>query len=413
MITEHSQLAFLDGTPAIPAASYTPWPAPEEKHLEALSRVIKSGKFHRVNHPIVQQWEESLIQWTNFRHVRATSSGSAAIHTLVDYFSEGRSSIILSALNWPGAAFAAHHCGLRPIFVDISLETGGMDDLALCEAVSQASNPVVLITHLFGNAIMVPKARALCQKRSIPVIDDAAQAASMARFLGNNDIFYSSAVALSGNGAKHFGAGELGAYCCNDVGIAEHIDKVSLSSSSRNGERIFSPLTKGFNYRPNVFSASIALSRMDSIDSQIRTRQSNVAELWSSINMLPGLKPLCNLSDSNSIYCSFPLQLDTSIWAFDNREHARNVIVDALKAEGLPASVWLTKPVWEYHPEWKNAWSLKDFPNTECILRSMFHITEIAPPNDSTTMALYAEAIKKVWIGMPDIVEWYRNLKTS
>jgi dTDP-4-amino-4,6-dideoxygalactose transaminase len=325
----------------------------------------------------------------------------------VDYFKETRSTVVLSALNWPGAAFAISHCGLTPVFVDVDLKTGCIDDDRAFNALSENSNPILLVTHLFGNVALLPKTRRQCGVKKGPMIDDLAQAAGVARYFGGTDLSYTSAIAFSGNGAKHFGAGELGAYCSDNEALIEHFDTVSLSSSSRNGERIFSPLTQGYNYRPNVFSAAIALSRMQRLDDQLSQRQANVCYLWERLKDLPGLLPLFEPNETRNAFCSMPLRLHVdTLGSGPTTACIRDALVDLLRAEGVPASVWLKKPVWEYHPSWRGKWSLSPFPATRRLLDGMFHLTEIAPPNSCRAMDLYAKAFEKVWGLLPQITAW-------
>ncbi|RWO03795.1 MAG: hypothetical protein EOS07_32435 [Mesorhizobium sp.] len=60
--TYDSMLARFGGTPAVPTGSVTPWPAPQKRHSKALKSVVTSGKYHRVNHPIVTAAEERSLK---------------------------------------------------------------------------------------------------------------------------------------------------------------------------------------------------------------------------------------------------------------------------------------------------------------------------------------------------------------
>ena len=55
--SDKSSLAAFGGTRSVPKGSVTPWPATQDAHLKALEQVVASGRYHRVNHPIVRSLE--------------------------------------------------------------------------------------------------------------------------------------------------------------------------------------------------------------------------------------------------------------------------------------------------------------------------------------------------------------------
>lgn len=286
---------------------------------------------------------------------------------------------------------------MRPIFVDTA-DDACIDEISAINHMHKEGVAIVQITHLFGNSAPRAKLRSFARSKNIAIVDDCAQAANVPNYLKNYLNLESDAYVLSGNGAKHLASGELGLLSTNSLELIEHVDNVSLSSSSRNGERIFSPSSLGYNYRPNVFSASIALDRLNEIDEQIRIRRENVNYLVNKLEKLHlGIKRLFGKNFEDSSFCSLPMRLDFKALNLPATAEVRNKIVELLAAEHVPISVWLTRPVWEYNPAWKNKYDLNDFPNTKAILDSMFCISEIAPPNGITELQTVVQAFEKVW----------------
>ncbi len=397
------ELAAFGGTPAVRKDSVTAWPAASDLHLEALETVIKSGRFHRVNHPIVAELEERLAKWTNYWQFRAVATGTSAIHIALDCYKSGGRSVVTSALNWPGALGPIHFAGLQPIFVDVTLEDATLDPVMAGQYLSQDCASV-LITHVFGNAAKLPAFRREVRRfGSVALVDDCAQAIGAVVSQRSGEPLDSDAIAISANGAKHLGAGELGLVCSRHADLIDHVDRVSLTSSSRNGERVFSPMTQGYNYRPNVFSSAVALSRMNTLDFQLAERRRNAAYVWSVLSSLPGLHPLFDAANPDNSFLSLPLRIDCEVLDMPASPATRDFILDLLKAEGVPVCVWLTKPAFEYLPYWRNKWSIEDFPNTKLILDTMFYISEIAPPNDISVMRHYVDAFHKVWEALPSL----------
>ncbi|MER8589836.1 DegT/DnrJ/EryC1/StrS family aminotransferase [Mesorhizobium sp. M1338] len=397
-----TSLALFGGNPTVPAGRVVPWPAAKRKHLKALASVVKSGKYHRVNHPIVTELEKRLAEWSGNWSVRAVGSGTAAIHVALDYYRNRGRRAVTSALNWPGAVGPIAISGLEPVFVDVEPNLAGVDQ-KMAAALIEPGDAVVLITHLFGNNILVPDLRLAARAGDVAIIDDVCQSIGVAKNIVNGSYLETDALALSGNGAKHLGAGELGFVLTRDPALIHHVDKVSLTSSSRCGARIFSPSSKGYNYRPNVFSAAIANHRLKRLDRQLKKRRSNAMFLWQEIGHLSGLLPLFDPAVHQQSVLSLPLRLAPEKLGFLGGPSARDFIVKLLQAEGVPVMVWLTKPVFEYLPDVSKRWSRTDFPNTMMLLNTMFCVSEMAPPNGAEVMKLYAAAFQKVWAALPNL----------
>lgn len=173
-------LALFGGTPEVGPGRVTPWPAAKRKHIKVLSHVVDSGKYHRVNHPLVSELERRMAEWSEGLSVRAVGSGTAAIHVALDYFKDRGGRVVTSALNWPGAVGPISISGLEPIFVDVEPNLAGLDEQsAISHLGSDASS--VLITHLFGNNILAPGLRTAARLKGVALIDDVCQSIAAAK----------------------------------------------------------------------------------------------------------------------------------------------------------------------------------------------------------------------------------------
>lgn len=392
------KIAYLGGEKTLEKGDFSTWPSPCESDLQALQNVCAGEKYHRVNNPIVLKLEEDLKSWVGCYGCRAVSTGTSAIHIGMEYFSKRHQKVVVSALNWPGGVAPIYWAGMEPIYVDVNLDNACMSEKEVLEVIESEKESVVFVTHLFGNTSYIAKVREVARSNNqIAIFDDCSQGVGISKYIFNNLNMFSNAIAFSGNGAKHLASGELGILLSDDPEIIRYVDYVSLSSSSRNGERVFSPFTKGFNYRPNVFSCAIANSRLESLDIQIDTRKNNVLYLYNKLKALRGIRALFDSCDKNNNFYGMPLCIELEEIGYPAEARYRDFIVDLLYEEGLPVSVWMKKPVWEYLDYKKTNCNIKDFPNTIKLLNSMFYVTEIAGPNNYEVMDKYVLAFRKVW----------------
>ncbi|MFK3672020.1 DegT/DnrJ/EryC1/StrS family aminotransferase [Leifsonia aquatica] len=384
-----SELAILGGPKVIPDGALTYWPAPGARHVDAIARAVHSGKFHRVNHPSVLEFEAELETHAG-ASARATGSGTAAVQIALQAMTEPTDTVVVPAYNWPGAVGPIAALGRSIRFVDVDPKTACVSD----EEVSRLGpHETLVVTHLFGNW---PSGADAPDAVAPNVLHDCAQAFGAVASLGRRGAH----VIVSGNGAKHLAAGELGAL----VGprrIVDAVDRVSLTSSSRNGERMFSPNTLGFNFRPNVFSAAIAAQRVREFNEDIQVRRGNASYLLGRLSECDLIEPLVDVDshDKNS-YLDLAFRFHPA-GSSDGR--LRDLFVEALIAEGVPASVWLREPVWKYMPHVRDD-DLSSFPETKRILAEQFHITEVGSPNGLREMSLIADAFEKVVGALPRLL---------
>ncbi|MGK9233382.1 DegT/DnrJ/EryC1/StrS family aminotransferase [Inquilinus limosus] len=401
-------LAAYGGRPVIDQRRLARWPAPSLDHISALIEVARSGRYHRVNHPIVSRLEDALGQWSGGLQVRAVGSGTAAIHIALDHFRERGPKVLTPALNWPGALGPLHFAGLRPVFADVSLEDACIDENDALARLSPEIG-VLLLSHLFGNVSEASCLRQAARTLDIAIVDDCAQAIGALRPRPETGRIDSDAFALSGNGAKHLGAGELGFLAGTDTALIEHVDRVSLSSSARDGGRVFAPMSYGLNYRPNVLSSAIALSRMPTLDEQLAARAENAAILRIGLSGLPGLRLLHRFSEARNSFLNLALLLEAGELGLPAVPATRDFIVDLLLQEGVPVWIWLRRPAWAYLPFWPEQAEQPPLPNTEKLLAGLFDIVEIAPPNGADVMRAYVAAFEKVWTALPELAPEIRK----
>ncbi|MFE6385245.1 DegT/DnrJ/EryC1/StrS family aminotransferase [Nocardiopsis dassonvillei] len=384
-----STLAIFGGPKSIPDKTLTYWPAPGRRHVDAIASVIRSGKFHRVNHPSVLEFEEELERHAA-ASARATGSGTAAIQIALQAMTDETDTVVVPAYNWPGAVGPIATLGRSVRFVDVDPKTAcvSADELSRL-----APHETLVITHLFGNWPSSAEGNAGVAPN---ILHDCAQAFGAVADLGRRG----SHIIVSGNGAKHLAAGELGAVI-GPSRIIDEVERVSLASSSRNGERVFAPSTLGFNFRPNVFSAAIATQRVREFGEDLQRRRENAGYLLRRLSELDMFVPLVDVdSHEKNSYLDLSFRFRPEARS-DGR--LRDLLVEALIAEGVPASVWLREPVWKYMPHVQNE-DLSLFPETNLILKEQFHITEIGTPNGLREMSMIADAFEKVMEGLPQII---------
>lgn len=188
----------------------------------------------------------------------------------------------------------------------------------------------------------------------------------------------------------------------------------------------------GWNYKSNELSAAMGRVQLTRLDETNKARIEMAQFLTKRLSELPGLIPPYIPSYAKSVYYLYkirvdPTQLDVKLSARDLRDR----IVVALQAEGVKATVWLTRPIymqpvfqvregWGKGFPWKSPYASRDVkydaglcPVAERISNETFNLT-LQPPNGLDLMEEYAQAFEKVTthakelekIKMPSWEEW-------
>jgi perosamine synthetase len=110
------------------------------------------------------------------RHVFLVSSGTAALTLALQALAAGsrRTNVIVPGYTCFSVPAAVVHAGLTPIPCDVEPSTFDFDHAQLERSIDD-NTLCVIAHHLFGVPSDVARTRALCQRRGVVVIEDAAQ----------------------------------------------------------------------------------------------------------------------------------------------------------------------------------------------------------------------------------------------
>jgi pyridoxal phosphate-dependent aminotransferase EpsN len=126
----------------------------------------------------LEQEFESLIG----RPAAAVSSGTAAIHLGLRLLGVGRGDeVFCSDLTFVAMCNPVRYLGAEPVFLDSDLATWHLDPNVLEDALRKRAERnrlprALVVAHLYGGCADLDAILALCQRYSVPVLEDAAEA---------------------------------------------------------------------------------------------------------------------------------------------------------------------------------------------------------------------------------------------
>ncbi len=186
----------------------------------AAERVIFSGWY--VLGSENEKFEQDFAAYCGARHAVGVANGTDALELALKAVGVAPGQSVATVANAGGYATGAIRAiGAHPAFVDVLPETQLVDLAHLEQIIASQPLAAVVATHLFGRMVNMTRLVAICSPRSIPIVEDCAQAhgAVLERGMAGS---IGAAGSFSFYPTKNLGAlGDGGAIITNDPAIAE------------------------------------------------------------------------------------------------------------------------------------------------------------------------------------------------
>ena len=258
---------------------------PEE--LALLAEVIKSAMLFSPKGRFVKELEARFAEAVGARHASACSSGTAAVHVAVAAVDpEPGDEIVTTPITDMGALAPILYQGAIPVFADVDPTTCNVTAETLAARLSPKTKAII-VTHLFGNPCNMTEIMDLANSKSIPVIEDAAQAFG-AKHRGRPVGAIGAIGCFSLQQGKHITTGEGGLVATSDPALARrsflYINK-AWGYGDKNPDHYFLAL----NYRMSELQGAVAVGQLPKLPEVVRRRVRTANELTGILKGLPGI----------------------------------------------------------------------------------------------------------------------------
>lgn len=220
----------------------------------------------------IERFEGMFREHLGVRHAIATSSCTGALHMGLAALGIGPGDeVILGDINWIASAAPITYLGARPVLVDVLPDTWCIDP-ARAEAAITPRTRAIIAVHLYGNLCDMDALRALCDRKGIALIEDAAEAIGSvwhgrrAGAMGDFGVF-------SFHGTKTVTTGEGGMFVTQDAALHDKVLTLSNHGRARGQARQFWPDVVGFKYKMSNTQAAMGCAQMERIDELIGHRR--------------------------------------------------------------------------------------------------------------------------------------------
>jgi dTDP-4-amino-4,6-dideoxygalactose transaminase len=235
------------------------------RYLAAIDKILASGMI--LNGPELETFEREVAAYCGAFDAVGCGSGTAALYLALRGLCIGPGDeVILPALSFVGTANAVAAVGARPVFVDIRRDM--LIDPAKVDEAITARTKAIMPVHFNGNVCDMVALTEISERRSIPIVEDAAPAFG-ASYRGQKAGTFGPLGCFSMNPMKVLGGiGEAGVVCAQTAELASRLRELRYHGM-RNKEVC---IDVSLNARLDTIQAAVLSIRLQSIEDNLKRR---------------------------------------------------------------------------------------------------------------------------------------------
>ena len=328
------ELAISGGTP-VRSSPYPAWPSGDDREIEAVTDVIRSGEWGGFPEPgrYGGRFEEAFAAYQGAAHGILMSNGTITMEVALKALGIGwGDEVIIPALTFAATAYAPIAAGALPVIVDVSPDTWCIDP-DLVEAAITPTTKAIMPVHLGHQMADMDRIMAIAAKHGLAVVEDCAHAHGQ-QWQGKGAGCIGDFGSFSHQSSKILTAGEGGSLLTSDDDLARRAH--SLIDCGRAKDADEKEYTFGANYRLGELHAALLVVAMERFPAQQAQRADAGTLFEGLVAQVPGVRVMpVDARVTRWSFYNYILAIDPD--AFAGRTNG--IVCAALEAEGIPAEV--------------------------------------------------------------------------
>lgn len=284
-------------TPSLAYRADEKWPFYAEDEVDAVVRVLRSGRVNQWTGEEVFAFEEACARAFGGGRGIALANGSVALELALRAFGIGPGDeVVVTPRTFVASAACVRLVGATPVFADVEPDSGNIS-AATIEAVLTERTRAVIPVHLAGWPCDMPAIMDLAARRGLKVIEDCAQ---------------SHGAMIDGRPTGDFGDAACFSFCQDKIlstagegGYTSFRDEAafewawSFKDHGKNREKARAPATGtgfrwlhdsvGTNWRMPGPQAAIGLAQLAKLEEWTAARTRNAGIWTAALSGVPGL----------------------------------------------------------------------------------------------------------------------------
>ena len=261
-----AELAVRGGTPVRPLG-YPEWPVVDERDVEAVTRVVRSGRWGGFPEPgpRAAEFAARFAAYQGSGHGVVMANGTVTMEVALKALGIGwGDEVIVPALTFAATPYAAMAAGALPVFCDVAADTLTIDPDQVEAAVTPRTRAIMPV-HLGHQMADMDRIMEVARRHSLAVVEDCAHAHGQ-RWRDRGAGSFGELGSFSHQSLKLLTAGEGGSLLTDDEQLARRAH--SLIDCGRPKDPDEKLYTFGANYRLGELHAALLLVALERFPDQ-------------------------------------------------------------------------------------------------------------------------------------------------
>ncbi|HOJ59538.1 MAG TPA: DegT/DnrJ/EryC1/StrS family aminotransferase [bacterium] len=332
----------IEGGPKAVTNPLQGWPQFDEKAIQAVEEVLRSGKVNYWTGRKGMEFEQKFAEWQGSKYAISVATGTAALHVALSALGLGPGDeVIVPSYTFIASSFSIVQAGAIPRFADVNLEDHCISVESAEKLVNERTKAIMPV-HLYGNVCDMDPILDFARKYNLFVIEDNAEAyGGVYKGKKTGTLGHIAGCSFCQNKTFTTG-GEGGMVTTDDEDLAwiarsfrDHgydvRERLNLLELEQKLPYIHNRL--GWNYRMTEMQSAIGLAELERLDRwNLPTRRRNAYILIDALKKCPLIKyfPIDTPERQNGWYV-LAFSLDIENMNCDIQQFVR-----AVGAEGAP-----------------------------------------------------------------------------
>lgn len=280
-------LALNGGAPVRDKSEKWPqWPVHDAQDVKLIKEVTESNRWS-FDGPVEWKFAEDFTKYLGAKFGLCCANGTVGIQIALEALGIGAyDEVLVPGMTWQATAAACLDVNAIPILIDVEPDTWCID-LDKAEAAITKKTKALIVVHLYGCMPDMDRARQLCKKHNLFLIEDCAhQHGSF--WKGKAAGSLGDVASFSFQESKVISSGEGGFNTCNNRKLFERL--YSLRNCGRGYKDDPTNAIQSGNYRLTEWQAVILAGGLRRLDKQVKKRDENAQYLNSLLAEIPGVQ---------------------------------------------------------------------------------------------------------------------------
>ena len=330
-----SELAILGGTKTR-TEPYPQWPIWDQRDIDAVTEVIKSGRWGGYPYPGPKTAElaKKFAEMQGGGYAVPMANGTVTMEVALRAAGIGwGDEVIVPAYTFQATASAPMAAGAIPVIVDIDPNNYCLDPKATERAITSKTKAIIPV-HLGSNMADMDALMDLAEKYDLIVIEDCAHAHG-AKWNGRGAGTIGHFGSFSLQSSKILTTGEGGILLCRTPELAAKaasiIDCGRPHALGGGPEDYTQEFQVGGNFRLSEIAAALALVGLERFPAQAKEREPMADYMDESLSEIPGIRLLRrDLRHTTRSFYRYIFAIDPQTFGIEH-----DLLVGALDAEGV------------------------------------------------------------------------------